>query len=33
MVRSNGARYLVIPVTAALTGWCDLMCRMWPILR
>src|SRR5436853_5240462 len=21
----------VIPVTAAPAGWCDLMCRMWPI--
>ncbi|MGA8380190.1 MAG: HAD-IIB family hydrolase [Stellaceae bacterium] len=21
----------VIPVTAAPAGWCDLMCRMWPV--
>ena len=21
----------VVPVTAAPAGWCDLMCRMWPI--
>jgi HAD superfamily hydrolase (TIGR01484 family) len=21
----------VIPVTAAPSGWCDLMCRMWPV--
>ena len=21
----------VVPVTAASAGWCDLMCRMWPV--
>ena len=25
------AGYRVIPVTAAPAGWCDLMCRMWPV--
>ena len=31
MERLSDAGYRVIPVTAAPAGWCDLMCRMWPI--
>ena len=27
----NEAGITVIPVTAAPAGWCDLMCRMWPV--
>ncbi len=23
--------FRVIPITAAPAGWCDLMCRMWPV--
>jgi HAD superfamily hydrolase (TIGR01484 family) len=29
--RLRDAGYPVVPVTAAPAGWCDLMCRMWPI--
>jgi HAD superfamily hydrolase (TIGR01484 family) len=29
--RLHNAGYCVIPVTAAPAGWCDLMCRMWPV--
>jgi HAD superfamily hydrolase (TIGR01484 family) len=29
--RLRDAGITVIPVTAAPAGWCDLMCRMWPI--
>ncbi|MBV8119416.1 MAG: HAD-IIB family hydrolase [Alphaproteobacteria bacterium] len=29
--RLHDAGYRVIPVTAAPAGWCDLMCRMWPV--
>jgi HAD superfamily hydrolase (TIGR01484 family) len=29
--RLHEAGYPVIPITAASAGWCDLMCRMWPI--
>ena len=29
--RLAGAGLRVIPVTAAPAGWCDLMCRMWPV--
>jgi HAD superfamily hydrolase (TIGR01484 family) len=25
------AGIIVVPVTAAPAGWCDLMCRMWPV--
>jgi predicted mannosyl-3-phosphoglycerate phosphatase (HAD superfamily) len=28
-LRDGGFR--VIPITAAPAGWCDLMCRMWPV--
>lgn len=27
----QNAGITVIPVTAAPAGWCDLMCRMWPV--
>ena len=30
MERLDNAGIAVIPVTAACSGWCDLMCRMWP---
>ena len=29
--RLQAAGLVVIPVTAAPAGWCDLMCRMWPV--
>jgi hypothetical protein len=29
--RLHEAGIAVIPVTAASAGWCDLMCRMWPV--
>ena len=29
--RLDDAGLTVIPVTAAPAGWCDLMCRMWPV--
>jgi HAD superfamily hydrolase (TIGR01484 family) len=29
--RLRDAGYRVIPITAAPAGWCDLMCRMWPV--
>src|SRR5881396_1881151 len=29
--RLQGRGITVIPVTAAPAGWCDLMCRMWPV--
>jgi HAD superfamily hydrolase (TIGR01484 family) len=29
--RLDNAGIAVIPVTAASSGWCDLMCRMWPV--
>jgi len=29
--RLDNAGIAVIPVTAAPAGWCDLICRMWPI--
>jgi hydroxymethylpyrimidine pyrophosphatase-like HAD family hydrolase len=29
--RLQAAGIAVVPVTAAPAGWCDLMCRMWPI--
>ncbi len=29
--RLKRAGITVIPVTAAPAGWCDLMCRMWPV--
>ncbi len=29
--RLHEAGLRVIPVTAAPAGWCDLMCRMWPV--
>jgi HAD superfamily hydrolase (TIGR01484 family) len=29
--RLDAAGIAVIPVTAASSGWCDLMCRMWPV--
>jgi HAD superfamily hydrolase (TIGR01484 family) len=29
--RLRDAGIAVIPVTAAPAGWCDLMCRMWPV--
>lgn len=28
-LREAGLR--VVPITAAPAGWCDLMCRMWPV--
>jgi HAD superfamily hydrolase (TIGR01484 family) len=31
MERLRDAGIAVIPVTAAPAGWCDLMCRMWPV--
>src|SRR5437763_8411844 len=27
----SAAGITVVPVTAAPSGWCDLMCRMWPV--
>lgn len=29
--RLDAAGIAVLPVTAASSGWCDLMCRMWPV--
>lgn len=29
--RLDDAGFRVIPITAAPAGWCDLMCRMWPV--
>jgi 3-deoxy-D-manno-octulosonate 8-phosphate phosphatase KdsC-like HAD superfamily phosphatase len=29
--RLHNAGFRVIPITAAPAGWCDLMCRMWPV--
>src|SRR5207249_7424318 len=29
--RLQAAGTTVVPVTAAPAGWCDLMCRMWPV--
>ena len=29
--RLRDAGFQVIPITAAPAGWCDLMCRMWPV--
>jgi HAD superfamily hydrolase (TIGR01484 family) len=29
--RLRDAGFRVIPITAAPAGWCDLMCRMWPV--
>ena len=29
--RLSSAGCLVVPVTAAPAGWCDMMCRMWPV--
>jgi 3-deoxy-D-manno-octulosonate 8-phosphate phosphatase KdsC-like HAD superfamily phosphatase len=29
--RLEDSGFRVIPVTAAPAGWCDLMCRMWPV--
>lgn len=29
--RLRNAGYRVLPITAAPAGWCDLMCRMWPV--
>jgi 3-deoxy-D-manno-octulosonate 8-phosphate phosphatase KdsC-like HAD superfamily phosphatase len=29
--RLHDAGFVVIPITAAPAGWCDLMCRMWPV--
>lgn len=29
--RLQAADIIVVPVTAAPAGWCDLMCRMWPV--
>ena len=29
--RLHEAGLKVIPITAAPAGWCDLMCRMWPV--
>ncbi|HTV44730.1 MAG TPA: HAD family hydrolase [Stellaceae bacterium] len=29
--RLADAGFRVIPITAAPAGWCDLMCRMWPV--
>jgi HAD superfamily hydrolase (TIGR01484 family) len=29
--RLRDAGLQVIPITAAPAGWCDLMCRMWPV--
>jgi 3-deoxy-D-manno-octulosonate 8-phosphate phosphatase KdsC-like HAD superfamily phosphatase len=29
--RLENAGFRVIPITAAPAGWCDLMCRMWPV--
>ena len=29
--RLTNAGLRVIPVTAAPAGWCDLICRMWPV--
>jgi HAD superfamily hydrolase (TIGR01484 family) len=31
MERLRDAGLRVIPVTAAPAGWCDLICRMWPV--
>lgn len=29
--RLHEAGFRVIPITAAPAGWCDLICRMWPV--
>jgi HAD superfamily hydrolase (TIGR01484 family) len=29
--RLQKAGHAVIPITAAPAGWCDLICRMWPV--
>jgi HAD superfamily hydrolase (TIGR01484 family) len=29
--RLTDGGFRVIPITAAPAGWCDLMCRMWPV--
>jgi HAD superfamily hydrolase (TIGR01484 family) len=31
MERLRGAGIVVVPVTAAPAGWCDLIARMWPV--